>query len=51
VADAMIRAPKQCGPATPAGELRHLFRDDHVHAALIVEDGTLITVVERADPR
>lgn len=49
VADAMIRAPKQCGFATTAGALRHLFRNDHVHAALIVRGGTLITVIERAD--
>lgn len=43
VADAMIRAPKECGPATTAGALRHL------HAALIVRGGTLITVIEPAD--
>lgn len=49
VAEHMVRAPKLCGPATTVGDVRELFHDDHVHAALIVADGTLLAVVERPD--
>jgi CBS domain-containing protein len=31
------------------GDIRAMFDDDHVHAALIVTDGLLIAVVERTD--
>jgi len=41
VADAMIHAPKVCGLATSLAQLHELFRDDHIHAALIVEHGAL----------
>jgi CBS domain-containing protein len=34
---------------TTVREIRALFADEHVHAAVIVEDGTLLAVVERAD--
>lgn len=47
--DAMLHAPKVCGPQTSAADLRRLFADDHVHAALVVDDGRLMTVIERAD--
>lgn len=49
VADAMIHAPKVCGLATSLAQLHELFRDDHIHAALIVEHGALQAVVERTD--
>ncbi|MCF7551033.1 CBS domain-containing protein [Pseudonocardia sp. WMMC193] len=49
VAAAMLHAPKTCGPATTVGQARAAFADDHVHALLVVEDGTLLAVVERAD--
>lgn len=49
VADAMIRFPKVCGSATTVGQARDQLLDDHVHAVLVVEDGTLLAVVERAD--
>lgn len=49
VAEHMVRGPKLCGPATTVGDVRELFHDDHVHAALVVADGTLLAVVERSD--
>lgn len=51
VADAVVRAPKLCGPDTTVADVRALFADEHVHAALVVaEPGTrLLAVVERAD--
>jgi CBS domain-containing protein len=49
VADAMVTAPKVCGVTTTVGDLRALFDDEHVHAALVVERCTLLVVVERAD--
>lgn len=49
VAEAMLRFPKLCDANTTAGELRELFDDDHVHAALIVDVGRLLAVVDRAD--
>ncbi|HKT03989.1 MAG TPA: CBS domain-containing protein [Rugosimonospora sp.] len=49
VADAMIRAPKVCGPATTVAQVRDQFRDDHVHAVLIVAGGILLSIVERPD--
>ncbi|MFE7228462.1 hypothetical protein ACFU7D_26945 [Nocardioides sp. NPDC057577] len=46
VADAMVRRPKLL-PATATGrDVRDLFGDDHVHAALVVDDRTLLTVIE-----
>ena len=46
VADAMVRRPKLL-PATATGrDVRDLFGDDHVHAALVVDDGRLLTVIE-----
>lgn len=49
VADAMIHSPKVCGPTTSIAQLRDMLRDDHVHAALIVDHGELLAVVERSD--
>lgn len=45
----MIRCPKVCGPTTSIGQIRELFRDDHLHAALIVSKGELQGVIERSD--
>jgi len=49
VADAMIRYPKICGPETTVAQVREQFRDDHVHAVLVVDNGKLVAVVERPD--
>jgi CBS domain-containing protein len=49
VADAMLIYPKLCAPTMTVGELREFFLDDHVHAALIVDAGKLVAVVERRD--
>jgi CBS domain-containing protein len=49
VADAMLRDPKVLGPATTIAQARAFFADGHVHAALIVERGRLLAVVEPLD--
>ena len=50
VGDVMVTRPKTEGPATGVGKVRALFKDDHVHMALIVAgDGRLVTTVERSD--
>ncbi|ATY11913.1 CBS domain-containing protein [Amycolatopsis sp. AA4] len=49
VAEAMLRAPKVLDASATVGEVRALFADDHVHAALVVARGTLLSVVERPD--
>jgi len=49
VADAMIRSPKICGPHATVADVRALFVDDHVHAALVVADERVLAVVERGD--
>ena len=49
VADAMIRFPKICCPLTTVAEVHDQFRDDHVHAVLVVDDSRLLAVVERRD--
>jgi len=51
VADAMVRRPKVHPVTSTVGQLRQLFADRHVHAALIVADEVLITVVDRDDVR
>jgi len=48
-ADAMIHFPKICGPATTVGQVRDLFRDDHLHAVLVADAGELVSIVERPD--
>jgi CBS domain-containing protein len=45
----MIRFPKTCPPTTTVDEARAMLLDDHVHALLVVENGQLLAVVERAD--
>lgn len=49
VADAMLHSPKMLGPATTIGQAREFFGDEHVHAALIVDRGRLLAVVEPLD--
>lgn len=49
VADSMIRFPKTCQRTTTVCDAREMFRDDHVHALLVVTLGVLVTVVERSD--
>jgi CBS domain-containing protein len=49
VAEAMVVGPAVHPPTATAGELRAFFEDEHVHMALLVEDGTLVGAVERAD--
>jgi CBS domain-containing protein len=46
---AMITRPRTHGPGTTVGELRAFFEDDHVHVALLVDEGKLLGVVERDD--
>ncbi|MBG6096799.1 CBS domain-containing protein [Nocardioides luteus] len=49
VAEAMVRLPKLL-PATATGrDVRELFLDDHVHAALVCDGDRLLAVVERSD--
>ena len=49
-AEAMITTPARHLPSATVGEIRDFFRDDHVHAALIVSPaGYLEAVVERDD--
>jgi CBS domain-containing protein len=50
VADAMLTEPVRHPRSATVGELRAFFRDDHVHAALIVSPaGYLEAVIERED--
>jgi CBS domain-containing protein len=50
VREAMISRPKLCSAHVTVAQVRRLFDDRHVHAALVVDhDGILLTVVERAD--
>jgi CBS domain-containing protein len=49
-AEAMLTTPVRHPLSATVGEIRDFFRDDHVHAALIVSpDGYLEAVVERDD--
>jgi len=45
----MLRQPAVHEPRTTVGELRAYFKDEHVHMALLVENGKLVGAVERAD--
>lgn len=45
----MVTCPTVHDPATTVAQLRTFFADEHVHAALLVDAGELIGVVERAD--
>ncbi|MGI3779330.1 MAG: CBS domain-containing protein [Janthinobacterium lividum] len=49
VRDAMITDVKLCGIDATVGDVRDLFLDEHVHAAVVVEDGVLRAVIDRAD--
>lgn len=49
VSRAMIRDPKLLGPATTIRQVREFFRDGHVHAALVVDCGKLLAVIEPSD--
>ncbi|MBT2514698.1 CBS domain-containing protein [Arthrobacter sp. ISL-30] len=50
VKNAMVTVPKTLGPLATVDQVRLLFRDDHVHMALIVDiDGRLITTIDRSD--
>ena len=49
VGQAMVARPKVFGPGLTRSDLDRLFTDDHVHAALVVDDDRLVTVIERAD--
>jgi CBS domain-containing protein len=50
VAEVMLRTPVRHPLSATVGEIRDFFRDDHVHAALIVSPaGYLEAVVERDD--
>ncbi len=49
VADAMVTDIKVSAADATVGDLRALFVDEHVHAAVIVDDGVLITVVDRSE--
>lgn len=50
VLDAAVRRPKVSTAAATVAEVRGLFRDDHVHAALVVaDDRRLLSVIERRD--
>ena len=45
----MLRSPAVHRPELSFGELRELFRDDHLHMALLVEGGRLVAALERGD--
>jgi hypothetical protein len=45
----MVTCPTVHDPSTTVGQLRAFFADEHVHAALLVEAGELLGVIERAD--
>jgi CBS domain-containing protein len=49
VADAMMTHPAVHRPSVTVGELRAFFDDDHVHMALLVDNGEIVGIVERAD--
>jgi hypothetical protein len=50
VAEVMLRSPVRHPLSATVGEIQDFFRDDHVHAALIVSPaGYLEAVVERDD--
>ena len=48
-AAAMVTRPKVHPPSATVGELRAFFTDEHVHIALLVEDGELVGAIERPD--
>jgi CBS-domain-containing membrane protein len=51
VANVTVTCPMLHEGDATVGELRAFFRDDHVHMALLVDNGRLVGAVERADLR
>jgi predicted transcriptional regulator len=49
VADAALRNAKICEPDVSVAQVRRLLLDDHVHMAVLVDRGRLVTTVERDD--
>ena len=49
VQDAMLTDVKLCDVTATLGEVRDLFDDQHVHSAVVVDAGLLLTVIDRAD--
>jgi predicted transcriptional regulator len=49
VGDAALRNAKICEADVSVAQARRLFVDDHVHMALLVEQGRLVTTIERDD--
>jgi CBS domain-containing protein len=45
----MVTRPAVHRPTATVAELRAFFEDDHVHVALIVDNGALVGVIERVD--
>ena len=45
----MVTAPKVCAADVTVDDVRALFADDHVHAALVVDGEVLLAVVTRED--
>jgi CBS-domain-containing membrane protein len=45
----MVTCPTVHRASATVGQLREFFRDSHVHAAVLVEHGTLVGVVEPQD--
>jgi hypothetical protein len=49
VADCVVRHPTVHDWRATVGELKALFLDDHIHMALLLEDGRLVSAVEPGD--
>ncbi len=45
----MLTRPAAHSPTATVGDLRAFFDDGHVHMALLVDNGTLVGVIERGD--
>ncbi|GLZ49187.1 hypothetical protein Acsp06_53720 [Actinomycetospora sp. NBRC 106375] len=45
----MLRRPKVLPASATVADARAVLADDHVHAALVVDGGVLLAVVERGD--
>ena len=48
-ADLAVRAPKVLSIEATVADVRAMFSSDHVHLVLIIDDGRLVTTIERAD--
>lgn len=49
VADAMLTAAKLCDPSATVEQVRSMFANEHLHAAVVVERGVLLCVIDLAD--